>query len=87
MRAEQKIENWRQSLAARAVIPLVAGSVAPARREDGFGKRVLDWAPANILVKPPFDPNGNFRSITNYIKRVMVDPLSGRSRIEGGDIQ
>jgi prepilin-type N-terminal cleavage/methylation domain-containing protein len=87
VRAEQKVENWRQSLAARAVIPLVAGSVAPARKDDGFGKRVLDWAAASILVKAPFDPNGNFLSITNYIKRVTVDPLSGRSRVEGGEIQ
>lgn len=87
VRAEQKVENWRQTLAARAVIPLVAGSVVPTRKDDGFGKRVLDWAPPSILVKAPFDPNGNFRSITNYIKRVVVDPLSGRSRVEGGEIQ
>ena len=87
VRGEQKRDDWRQSLAARAVIPLVAGSVALSRRDDGFGKQVLEWAAGSILVKPPFDPKGNFQSITNYIKRVVVDPLSGRSRVEGGEIQ
>lgn len=87
LRVEKNLPKTSAELAARAVIPLVAGSVAPARKDDGFGKRVLDWAPPSILVKAPFDPNANFRSITNYIKRVVVDALSGRSRVEGGEIQ
>lgn len=85
IRGELKTENWRQRLADRAIVPLVAGSVAPVLTTSG-GRQISDWQPASVLVKPPFDPNGNFRSITNYIKRVVVDPLSGRSRVEGGEI-
>lgn len=79
-------DDWRYSVGKRAVIPLMAGSVSPARIISG-NKRVYDWQAPSVLLKPPFDPNANYFNLTNYIKRVVVESLSGRARVEGGEIQ
>ena len=67
------------------VVP--SGSVSTVRAYDaGIRDMASQWRPANILVKAPYEPSGNFFSITNYIKRVVIDPLTGRARVEGGEI-
>ncbi|HAM72989.1 MAG TPA: hypothetical protein DCM86_15225 [Verrucomicrobiales bacterium] len=87
VRTNRDKDSWQRNVALRAVIPLVAGSVSPVRYYDAPTKSfTVDWKAGNILVKPPFDANGNYYSITNYIKRVVVDPLTGRARVEGGEI-
>ncbi len=78
--------DWKKNVAARAVIPLVSASVVPRHTLSG-GKRILDWKPASYLLKAPYDPAANYLLLTNYIKYVKADLLTGRTRIEGGEIQ
>lgn len=80
-------DRWRDDVEARAIIPLVAGSVLVPYTYNGRIKQ-YSWQRGEVSLKPPYDmPGANFRSLTNFIKRVVVDGLTGRSRVEGGEIQ
>jgi prepilin-type N-terminal cleavage/methylation domain-containing protein len=87
VRLNRDKDAWQKNVALRGIIPLVAGSVSTVRAYDsGIKDMASQWRPANILVKPPYEASGNFYSITNYIRRVVIDPLTGRARVEGGEI-
>lgn len=85
VRTQRPGDDWKKDLAARAVIPLVAASVSAPK--DINRREAYRWEAASVLYKAPWDdPNANKFSLTNYFKRVVVDPLTGRSRVEGGQI-
>ncbi len=71
----------------RAVIPLVTGSVSPQRAIDaGTQQSTFPLVPANILIKAPYDTTANYFSRDTYLKWVVVDGLTGRARVAGGEI-
>ena len=71
----------------RAVIPLVTGSVSPQREIDpGTLKSTFPLVPADILIKAPYKTSDNYLSRDTYLKWVVVDALTGRARVAGGEI-
>jgi prepilin-type N-terminal cleavage/methylation domain-containing protein len=86
-RTQNPLLDWRKDLAKRATIPLVSAAVLPVVLNAPGTPRPLGWEAAFVSYKSPNDLGGNYNALTNYIKRVVVDPLTGRSRVEGGQIQ
>ena len=79
--------DWKKDVAKRATIPLVSAAVLPIALNAPGMPRPLGWEAAFVSYKSPNDLGGNYSALTNYIKRVVVDPLTGRSHVEGGQIQ
>jgi len=61
----------------RVIIPLALGSVLYARKGSN---EELDWAPADVLERPPNN------SIDNY-NLIIIDKLTGRARLQRPEIQ
>ena len=80
-------DDWRKNVERRAIVPLMVGSIVYPVVYDG-DRKGFDWRAADVLLKAPFNvPGADYKGLDAYIKWVRVDPLTGRSRVEGGEIQ
>lgn len=76
-------KDWTINLAQRAVIPIVAGSISTPTSYDSNNQKIYTWSPASFSLKAP---SVNTRVLSDCVKWVRVDTLTGRSRVEGGEI-
>ncbi|MBI3869955.1 MAG: prepilin-type N-terminal cleavage/methylation domain-containing protein [Verrucomicrobia bacterium] len=87
VRRNRDKDDWRKNVERRAIVPLMAGSIVYPVVYDG-DRKGFDWRAADVMLKAPFNvPGADYKGLDAYIKWVRVDPLTGRSRVEGGEIQ
>lgn len=82
-KANRDRDNWALNLPRRAIIPIVAGSISTPTSYDSNNQKIYNWASASFSLKAP---SVNTRNLADCVKWVRVDTLTGRSRVEGGEI-
>ncbi len=75
--------DYRANLELRATIPLLSGSIGAPFGYDSNNRKAYTWAPGDPIIKAP---STNTYNLADCVKWVRVDVLTGRSRVEGGEI-